>query len=105
MPIGCESPFASCHRVRVKLLSCHLNAEQAFVQSNLSENTCMRLPKGCGSMSGKVVKSCHRLYCLMQSSGQCHRYWGRGMRRLGFELFGADACVVRLLEAVAVSTL
>ena len=42
----------------------HFDVEQAFVQSELSEDVYMRLPKGCGSMSGKVVDSCRSLYGL-----------------------------------------
>ena len=42
----------------------HFDAEQAFVLSELSEDEYMRLPKGCGSMSGKVVDSCRSLYSL-----------------------------------------
>ena len=40
----------------------YFDAEQAFVQSELSEDVYMRLPKGCGAMFGKVVKLCSSLY-------------------------------------------
>lgn len=82
---------------------CHFDAEQAFVQSELSEDVYMRLPKGCGSMSGKVVKLCRSLYGLKQASRQWHHHLVRGMRGLGFEQCEADACVMRLVEAGAVS--
>ena len=35
---------------------CHFDAEQAFVQSTLDEEVYLRLPQGCGALSGKVVK-------------------------------------------------
>ena len=34
----------------------HLDVSQAFVQAPLEEEICMRLPSGCGELSGKVVK-------------------------------------------------
>ena len=35
---------------------CHFNVDQAFVQSYLEEDVLLRLPKGCGDLSGKVVR-------------------------------------------------
>ena len=32
---------------------CHFDAEQAFVQSDLDEVVYIRLPSGCGALSGK----------------------------------------------------
>ena len=58
--IACELGFYLCHFV----------AEQAFVQSEQSENVHMRLPKGCGAMSGNVVKLCRSMYGLKQASRQ-----------------------------------
>ena len=34
---------------------CHFDVDQAFVQSKLDEDVFMRLPKGCGSLSGIIV--------------------------------------------------
>ena len=63
----------------------------------------MRLPKGCGSMSGKVVKVCHSLYGRKQASRQWHHHLVRGMMGLGFEQCEPNACVMRLVEAGGVS--
>ena len=63
----------------------------------------MRLPKGCGAMSSKVVKLCRSLYGLKQASRQWHHQLLRGMRGLGFEQCEADACVMRFMEEGAVS--
>ena len=46
----------------------HFDAEQAFVQSELDEDVYVHLPKGCGSMSGKVVRLRKNLYGLKQAS-------------------------------------
>ena len=80
----------------------HFDAEQAFVQPKLSD-VYMRLPIGCGAMSGKVVKLCRSLYGLKQASRQRHHRLLRCMRGLGFKQCQADACVLRLEEAGAVS--
>ena len=42
---------------------CHFDVDQAFVQSDL-EDVFLRLPKGCGDLSGKVVWLNKRLYGL-----------------------------------------
>ena len=34
----------------------HLNVSQAFVQAPLQERIYMRLPPGCGKLSGKIVR-------------------------------------------------
>ena len=84
---------------------CHFDAEQAFVQSEQSENVHMRLPKGCGAMSGNVVKLCRSLYGLKQASRQWHHRLLRGTRGFGFEQYlvsGGCACL-RLVEEGAVS--
>ena len=62
----------------------------------------MRLPKGCGSMSRKLVKLCRSLYGLKQTLRQWHHHLARAMRGLGFERCEADAFVMRLVEAGAV---
>ena len=35
---------------------CHFDVEQAFVQSKLDKYIYLRLLKGCGSLSGKIVR-------------------------------------------------
>ena len=65
----------------------------------------MRLPKGCGAMSGNVVKLCRSLYGLKQASRQWHHRLLRGTRGFGFEQYlvsGGCACL-RLVEEGAVS--
>ena len=46
----------------------YFDAEQTFVQSKLSEDFYMHLAKGCGAMSGNVVKLCRSSYGLQQAS-------------------------------------
>ena len=43
---------------------CHFDIEQTFVQSDLEEKVYMRLPQGCGRLSGKVVRLNKSLYGL-----------------------------------------
>ena len=35
---------------------CHFDVGQAFAQSHLDEDVFLRFPKGCGKLSGKVVR-------------------------------------------------
>ena len=53
---------------------CHFDVDQAFVQSRLDENVFLRLPKGCGKMSGKVVTLYKRLYGLEKVSRTWHAH-------------------------------
>ena len=44
----------------------HLDVDQAFVQAELDTEILLRLPRGCGEMSGKVVLLNESLYGLKQ---------------------------------------
>ena len=77
---------------------CHLDAERAFVQSELDEDLYIRFPKGCGALSGKVVKLGRSLYGLKQASRTWHHHLVRGLLALGFEQCAADMCIFRLIE-------
>ena len=77
---------------------CNFDAEQAFVQSKLDDVVFIRLPPGCGDLSGEVVKLGRSLYGLRQSSRTWHNHLMRGLKCLGFEPCSADACVMRLIE-------
>ena len=43
---------------------CHFDVEQAFVQPRLDEDVFPRLPRGCGHLSGKIVRLNKSLYGL-----------------------------------------
>ncbi|CAB1110059.1 unnamed protein product [Ectocarpus sp. CCAP 1310/34] len=77
---------------------CHFDTEQAFVQSELQECVYIRLPQGCGALSGNIVRLRRSLYGLKQASRTWHKHLVRGMKCLGFEQCAADACVMRLIE-------
>ena len=48
---------------------CHFDVDQAFVRADLKEDVFMRLPEGCGELSGKIVKLNKNLYgCLLYTS-------------------------------------
>ena len=82
------TPTASCIRLlgaiacELDLDLCHFDAEQAFVQSNLDEDVFMRLPRGCGEMSGKVVRLNRSLYGLKQASRSWHNHLLSHMKSL-----------------------
>ena len=77
---------------------CHFDVDQAFVQSRLEENVFLRLPRGCGKMSGKVVRLNKSLYGLKQASRTWHAHLTTCLLRLGFEQCLTDVCVFRLIE-------
>ena len=77
---------------------CHFDVEQAFVQSKLDEDVFLRLPRGCGRLSGKVVRLNKSLYGLKQASRSWHAHLTTCLNTLGFQQCLADACVFRLVE-------
>ena len=81
---------------------CPFDAEQAFVQSDLNKVVYIRLPPGCGALSGKVVRFHRSLYGLKRASRTWHYDFVRRMKAIEFELCKADACVMRLVEDGAV---
>ena len=76
---------------------CHFDVDQAFVQSDL-EDVFLRLPKGCGDLSGKVVRLNKRFYGLKQASRTWHAHLTTCLKRLGFEQCITDVCVFRSVE-------
>ena len=85
------------------LYLCHFDSEQACIQSKLDEDVYLRMPQGCGALSGKVAKLERSPYGLKQASRTWHNYLVRGMRSLSFEQCAADACVMFLVEDGVVS--
>ena len=77
---------------------CHFDVDQAFIQSDLEEDVFLRLPKGCGDLSGKVVRLNKGLYGLKPASCTWHAHLTTCLKILGFEQYMADVCVFRLIE-------
>ena len=84
---------------------CHFDVEQAFVQSKLDEDVFLRLPQGCSSLSGKIVRLNKSLYGLKQASRSWHAHFASCLKTLGFQQYLADACVFRLAEEGRVATI
>ena len=72
-------------------------SDQAFVQSHLDEDVFLRLPKGCGKLSGKVVRLNKSLDGLKQASRTRHALLTMCLEKLGFEQCISDVCVFRLI--------
>ncbi|CAB1101635.1 unnamed protein product [Ectocarpus sp. CCAP 1310/34] len=68
------------------------------MQSDLDEDVFMRLPEGCGRLSGLVVKLWKSLYGLKQASRHWHAHLTRCLLLLRFLQCMADACVFRLMD-------
>ena len=76
----------------------HLDVHQAFVQSPLDEDVFLCLPKGCGKLSGKIMRLNKRLYELKQASRTWHAHLTTCLQILGFEQCMTDVCVFHLIE-------
>ena len=74
---------------------CHFDVQQAFVQAELNEVALMRMPQGCGALSGRVVRLNRSLYGLKQASRSWHSHLLVRLKSLGFEQSLAGACVFR----------
>ena len=74
---------------------CNFDVEQAFVQSQVDEDVILRQPRGCGCLSGKIVRLSKSLYGLKQASRSWHAHL---TTTPGFQQCLADACVFRLVE-------
>ena len=84
----------------------HFDVDQAFVQSDLEEDVFLRLPKGCGDLSGKkVVRINKRLYELKHVSHTWHAHLATCLQRLGFKQCLTNLCTFRSIEdgCVAIS--
>ncbi|CAB1111699.1 unnamed protein product [Ectocarpus sp. CCAP 1310/34] len=77
---------------------CHFDIDQAFVRAPLKEDNFMRLPDGCGALSGKIVQLNKSLYGLRQASREWYALLKKCLLALGFEQCMADSCVFRLVE-------
>ena len=68
----------------------HWDIEQAFVQSELDHEVFMKLPPGCGSMSGKVSRLNKSLYGLKQASKIFYKRLVLDLKRIGSEQSMSD---------------
>ena len=80
----------------------HVDITQAFIRAELDETIHMRMPRGCGVLSGMLVKLNKSLYGLRQASRQWFRHLKDCLLVLDFEQCLADPCVFRLMEGDAV---
>ena len=73
-----------------------LDVSQAFVQAPLQEEIFMRLPQGCGDLSGKVVKLLKSQYGLKQAGREWHLLLVNWLvEELQMEQCKAEPCVFR----------
>ena len=77
---------------------CQFDVQQAFVQAELKEVVLMRMPQGCGALSGKVVRLNRSPYGLKRASRPWHSPLVIRIKSLGFEQSLANACVFRLVQ-------
>ena len=93
------TPAASCFRLLTSIACelgldlCYFDAERTFVQSNLDDDVFMRLPQGCGEISGKIVRLNRSLPGVKQPSISWHNKLTMHMKSLESEQCPADARV------------
>ena len=71
----------------------HLDVDQAFIQAELDTEIFLRLPPGCGEMSGKVVLLNKALYGLKQRGRSWYKLLSSTLVECGFEQRLVDPCV------------
>ena len=71
----------------------HLDVERAFIQSELDTEIYLRLPPGCGSVSGKVVLFNKALYGLKHSGRAWHQLLSSTLVECAFEQCLVDPCL------------
>ena len=76
----------------------HFDAEQAFVQSKLDTDIYLRMPPGCGELSGRTVLLDKSLYGLKQAARTWHDLLIDTLKSIGFERHPSEPCVLRLLQ-------
>ena len=84
-------PAAPCIRLmaaiacELQLDLCHFDVQQAFVQAELKEVVLMRMPRGCGALSGKALRLNRSLYSLNQACRSWLSHLVTRLKSLGFE--------------------
>ena len=63
---------------------CLFDVQQAFVQAELKEVVLMRMPPGCGALSGRIARFNRSLYRLKQASRSWHDHLVVRLKSLGF---------------------
>ncbi|CAB1113285.1 unnamed protein product [Ectocarpus sp. CCAP 1310/34] len=99
------SPTANAASIRLLVaLTCkydleflHFDIEQAFVQSELDHEVFMKLPPGCESMSGKVVRFDKSLDGLRQACRTFLKRFVSDLKRISVEQSLSDPCVLRFM--------
>ena len=83
----------------------HLDVDQAFIQSELETDIHLRLPPGCGSVSGRVVLLNKTPYGLKHSCRECYELLSYTLVACGFEQCLVDPWVFRLMVAGEVAAM
>ncbi|CAB1104266.1 unnamed protein product [Ectocarpus sp. CCAP 1310/34] len=99
------SPTANAASIRLLVaLACkydleflHFDIEQAFVQSELDHEVFTKLPPGCESMSGKVVRLDKSLDGLRQACRTFLKRFVSDLKRISVEQSPSDPCVLRFM--------
>ena len=76
----------------------HWDIEQAFIQSRIDREIFVKLPDGCGPMSGKVMRLNKALYGLRQSPRVFNQLLMQKLLDFGLERCAVDPCIFRLMS-------
>ena len=71
----------------------HLDVDTAFLNGTLEEEIYMRMPKGIGRYSGKIVRLLWSIYGLKQASRIWNQLLDIELAKLGFHCITADYCI------------
>lgn len=82
-----------------------MDVDQAFIQAELNTEIFLKLPPGCGEMSGKGVLLNKAFYVLKHSGHSCYKLLSPTLVECGFEWCLVDPCVLWLRSNVAAAML
>ena len=97
-----STPAAACIRL-MAAIACELELD--LCQAELKGLVLMRMPQGCGALSGRVVRVTRSLYGLKQASMLWHNHVVIRLKNPCFEQSLADACVFRLIVVGSVAVI
>lgn len=99
-PANSSNRLVVCTALNNELGLFHFDADQAFVQSDLDTDMCMKVPHGYDELIGKIIKLSKSLCGLNQTAHSWHEHLVTCLQRNDFEQYDCEPCLLRLINKV-----